>query len=209
MSAHVSALSSGVLRDVGSTAEESLPEPVTSEDLNDIAAARAGDGDAYARLIERYERAIHVQMYRFSRDPAVCRELVQDVFVEAYLSLHTFRGQAPFLHWLRRVATRTGYRHWTREARARKLQTALELGISPEPAQQSPSDAAALLFEILSQLPAKDRLVLTLFYYDSCSAQEIAAQTGWSETLVRVRLHRSRNRLRKLIESNSKWSEAL
>lgn len=209
MNVQASALSSSVLRDVGSAVEASLPEPVTQDDLRDIAAARGGDGDAYARLIERYERAIHVQMHRFSRDPAVCRELVQDVFVEAYLSLHTFRGQAPFLHWLRRVATRTGYRHWTREAKSRRIQTVLEREVAPDSSQQTPSDAAALLFEILAELPVKDRLVLTLFYYDSRSAQEIAAHTGWSETLVRVRLHRSRHRLRKLIESNPKWRQAL
>ena len=76
-----------------------------------------------------------------------------------------------------------------------------------EPA--SPPDAAALVYEILSHLEPKDRLVLTLFYLDQCAAGEIAGQTGWSETLVRVRLHRARARLRKVLESNPAWRDAL
>lgn len=209
MSLYVHVLSHNALRDVGSAGEGSLPQPVTEEDLRDIALARQGDGEAYARLVRRYERAIQVQMMRFSRDPAIARELVQDVFVEAYLSLHTFKGQAPFLHWLRRVATFTGYRHWSREARGRRWETPLDT-VAPVPAaEQSPTDAGDLLFEILSHLPVKDRLVLSLFYFDELSAQEIAAQTGWTEVLVRVRLHRSRNRLKKLIESNPSWRDAL
>ena len=50
----------------------------------------------------------------FSRQPAVAEEMVQDVFVEAYLSLRGFRGSAPFAHWLQKIATRVGYRYWKR-----------------------------------------------------------------------------------------------
>ena len=210
MNAVAEALLPGRAPDVGCAVEASLTEPVTEEDRRDLAAARTGDEAAFARLIGRYEHLVHAQMLRFSRDPVVCRELVQDVFVEVYYSLGSFRGQAPFLHWLRRVATRTGYRYWTREARTRRIQSAVEAEPAPRHAPPAtPSDAAALLFEILAQLPAKDRLVLTLFYLDQCPAGEIAERAGWSETLVRVRLHRARNRLKKLIESTPAWRDAL
>lgn len=202
--------SRGLAASAGRDTELYLSQPVTAEDLEDIAAARAGSEGAFACLVERYEGAIHVQMRRFSREPGVVRELVQDVFVEAYLGLGGFGGQAPFLHWLRRIATRVGYRYWTRNARTQRVRRAVESEWRGHPtAVDTPSDAAALLFEILAHMPVKDRLVLTLFYFDALPANEIAQQTGWSETLVRVRLHRSRNRLRKLIESTPAWKDAL
>ena len=72
---------------------------------------------AYARLVRRYQSEIADQMWRFSRQVSVAEELVQEVFVEAYFSLAKFRGQSPLLHWLRRIATRVGYRYWKHEAR--------------------------------------------------------------------------------------------
>ena len=190
--------------------EPCLPKVDSDEELGDIRAARRGDESAYARLVARHERAIQVQMCRFTRDTAQCRELVQDVFVEAYFALGGFRGEAPFLHWLRRIATRTGYRHWAREAKQRRIRTAVAMQLDlVDEAKLSNDGAAALLFSILALLGPKDRVVLTLFYFESCSVAEIADRLGWSATLVRVRLHRSRTRLKKLIESNPAWREAL
>jgi DNA-directed RNA polymerase specialized sigma24 family protein len=62
-------------------------------------------------------------------------QLVQDVFVEAYMSLKGFRGRAPFLHWLRRVATRVGFRYWKSRTR-KKAGSGLE-GNYPEPDRRS------------------------------------------------------------------------
>ncbi len=56
-------------------------------------------------------------MTRFTRDERMLEELVHDVFVEAYFSLDGYRGDAPFEHWLQRIATRVGYRYWTRRGR--------------------------------------------------------------------------------------------
>lgn len=210
MNASAVLLSQRLVAGVGSVWEGTVPDIAADDDLQDIAAALNGAEAAYARLVTRHERAVYAQMTRFSRDPLVCRELVQEAFVEAFLGLSSYRASAPFLHWLRRIATRTGYRYWGREARARRVRGAVAAG-APQYAlpPETPSDAAALIFEILSHMEAKDRLVLTLFYFDACTTAEIAERMGWSETLVRVRMHRSRNRLKKLIESNPVWRDAL
>ncbi|MBN2309342.1 MAG: sigma-70 family RNA polymerase sigma factor, partial [Candidatus Hydrogenedentes bacterium] len=110
---------------------------------------------------------------------------------------------APFLHWIRRIATRVGYRYWRQKARRQDLQDAVESHyrtglVSPE--DQTPSEAAESLFHLLEQLDPKDRLVLTLFYFEQCDTREIAERVGWSHTLVRVRMHRARQRLRTLLE---------
>jgi DNA-directed RNA polymerase specialized sigma24 family protein len=62
-----------------------LTEKVSEMDQRDIAASLNGDGEAYARLVRHYQDQVAAQMWRFTRHPAVLEELVQEVFVEAYL----------------------------------------------------------------------------------------------------------------------------
>ncbi len=57
-----------------------------------------GDGQAYARQVKRYQERVASRMWRFTRDTVHHQELVQDVFVEAFLSLKTYKGRAPLEH---------------------------------------------------------------------------------------------------------------
>jgi RNA polymerase sigma-70 factor (ECF subfamily) len=179
-----------------------LAETGSEIDQGDIAASLNGDGEAYARVVRHYQDQVAAQMWRFTRDPAVLEELVQDVFVEAYLSLRGFRGRAPFLHWLRRVATRVGYRYWKSQVRKRDREEVLRetsLNLATAPEDPTPSEAAEALYGLLARLPPPDRLVLTLFYFAECDTNEIASRTGWNRTLVKVRLHRARKKLKALL----------
>ena len=179
-----------------------MAETISEMDQRDIAASLNGDGEAYARLVQHYQDQVVAQMWRFTRDTAVLEELVQEVFVEAYLSLKGFRGRAPFLHWLRRVATRVGYRHWKSQVRKRDREEALtetRLKLATAPADLSPFEAAEALYGMFAKLPPPDRMVLTLFYFEECDINEIASRTGWNGTLVKVRLHRARKKLKALL----------
>lgn len=176
---------------------------VTDEDWRDIRQSLDGDEEAYARLIARYQPIIAGQMWRFSRDIATVEELVQEVFVEAYLSLKRFAGKAPFEHWLRRIATRVGYRHWKHKARDRDRREAREthrLEIGGAPHDASPTEAGEFLHVILEQLPPEDRLVLSLHYFEQLDTREIAERMGWTRSLVKVRAHRARKKLKTMLE---------
>jgi len=172
-------------------------------DRQDVEASRAGDEEAFARLVRRYQAGIAVQMRHFSRDPQVLDELTAEVFVSAYRGLHGFKGAAPFAHWLRRIATRVGYGYWRREARERSrretlAQLALELPRSNE--AEDPGAAAEFLHTALARLAPQDRLVLTLQYFEDCDMKEIAERTGWNAGLVKVRAFRARKRLKKILD---------
>lgn len=177
---------------------------VSEEDRIDIRLSLEGDEDAFARIIKRYQRLIASQMWRFTRDKVELEELVADVFVEAYLSLKTFKGKAPFLHWLRKIATRVGYRFWKKKARDRDRKAELEenrrFEIS-DAENETPTEAAEMLHGLLEKLDHKDRLVLTLMYFEDCDTKEIAGRTGWSRSLVKVRAFRARNKLKKMLEA--------
>lgn len=173
------------------------------EDREDIAASLGGDEEAFARLVRRYQAEIVSQLWKYTRDPGLVEELAQEVFVEAYLGLRGFRGHAPFLHWLRRIATRVGYRFWRRQSLRRERETAYQPWHdqgAPLPEAGSASEAADRVQSLLAELPPRDRLVLTLLYLEELDTHEIAARTGWSRTLVKVQAFRARQKLRALLE---------
>ncbi len=63
---------------------------MNQEDRPDIDAAKNGDHDAYRRLVERYEADISRLMWRFTQKDYVCEELLQEVIVEAFVSIDSY-----------------------------------------------------------------------------------------------------------------------
>lgn len=176
-----------------------------AEDRRAVDAALRGDENAYAELIARYQATIARQMVRFSRDPGIIEELTHEAFVQAYLSLKSYRGSAPFIHWLRKVAVRVGYRYWKKRDKERERTAPLtdfigEIEAFEQDRLDNATRARELLGDLLQYLSPRDRLVLTLLYWDGYSMAEAAHLAGWSVSMVKVQAHRARNRLRKLIE---------
>jgi RNA polymerase sigma-70 factor (ECF subfamily) len=173
---------------------------VNDTDRHDIEAAQGGDPDAFARLVRRYQQPIAQRLWRFTRDRTVLEELVQESFVQAWMSLAKYRADAPLLHWLMRIATRVGYRHWKSDRRRRETheQRPAESLAAHDP--PSPHEAAEYVDHWLAQLPPRDRLVLMLTIVEGCTVAETAEQTGWSQSMVKVQAHRARAKLRKLME---------
>jgi len=180
-------------------------------EIEDVRQSRQGDSDAYRRLVERHQDHVAGIMWRFSRDLRVHEELVQDVFVEAYMSLAGYRRKAPFAHWLARIATRVGYRYWKKKARRREMQvfTLEQWDRLPDepPDNMDPSQAATLVHRLLAQLRPRDRLVLTLRYLEGCDVAETAHRTGWTKSMVKVQTLRARKRLENLLAQNSQEAE--
>ncbi len=178
-------------------------------DLQDILASAAGDGEAYRRLVKAYEQQIARLMWRFTRDKGECEILVQDVFVEAFFSLKSYRGQGPFSHWLNKIATRVGYRYWTQQSKTKifvEVEDFENINAKDSDEQIDPAEAAVALHKLLAKLPPDDRLVLTLMYFEDCSIEEIAQRMGWTRAGTKMRAMRARTKLKKNAEKE-KFSE--
>ncbi|MBN1805904.1 MAG: RNA polymerase sigma factor [Sedimentisphaerales bacterium] len=174
-----------------------------SADRKDIIACLSGDKDSYERLVRRYELQVTKLMWRFSRDHAECEELVQEVFVEAYFSLSGYRFRAPFLHWLRKIGTRVGYRFWKQQEKRKAVISSLTQfdGVDKEDTNEVDSKVAAeILHSLLAGLPNADRLVLTLMYFERYSTREIAAMMGSNRAIVKMRALRARKKLKEIAE---------
>lgn len=179
-------------------------------DWADVQASQGGDDEAYARLVRRHQQTIAAYMWRFTRQRSTWEELVHDVFVEAFLGLRGYRGRAPFLHWLRRIATRVGYRYWKRRRWLQGRESPLDEAVADAVAARDEGtdakrQAAEVVHRLLAQLAPRDRLVMTLMYLEQCSIAEIAQRTGWSESLVKVQAFRARRRLRRICEQTDEY----
>lgn len=182
-----------------------IPERATRDaDLiaQDVSRAREGDAEAFGRLVDGFSENIHRQMRHYSRDALVSEELTQEVFVEAYVSLKTYKFQAPFGHWLSRIASRVGYKHWQNKKRDSIM---IPIGdwdaaVSGDVDKLEDSEAAKMLYGLLARLSARDRMLLTLQYFEDLDSAEAAVRMGWSRSMTRVNTYRAKKRLRQLAE---------
>jgi RNA polymerase sigma-70 factor (ECF subfamily) len=168
-------------------------------DRADVRASLDGDGDAYGRLVQRYQGEVASWLWRFTRDRTTLEDLAQETFVQAYVSLRTFKATGAFGAWLRRIATRVGYRFWRQQRgrRVRNLGASEAPGTSPDPTDAQNQRWA--IEDVLAKLTARDRLVVQLRYIEDRPVAEVAELTGWSQTMVKVQSYRARKRLRKLL----------
>lgn len=181
-------------------------------DANDILASINGDSAAFERLVLRYQQQIAQLCWHFSIDPAVCERLVQDTFVEAFLSLKSYKAKGSFIGWLKKIATRAGYRYWKEQARAKRFVSIssfsdeandgedIDIPAPPQKQEIEPDAAAKILHKLLEKLNSSERMVLTLMYLEDCSIKDIAERMGWTIAGTKMRAMRARNKLKKIAE---------
>ena len=171
-----------------------------------VRATLAGDEQAFADIVRRHKGRVFGTCSRFARDAQQLDDLSQEVFLRAWRKLGSFRGDAPFEHWLARLTTTTCYDFLRRERRHRDQvsldEFPFEMRDAGIDAAISAGHARELLDWAMRRLSAEERLVVTLLEIEERTVREIAAQTGWSESNVKVRAFRARARLREILNRN-------
>jgi len=163
-----------------------------------IRASLKGDSDAYGALVRRYQSRVFHLAGRFFRHREEVEEVAQETFLRAWLKLGTYRSEAPFEHWLTRLCLRCAYDRLRREPPPLDPLPEREL----EQLQHDPT-ARIEVERLLARLSASDRFLLTLLEGEGWSVAEIAERMGWTQVNVKVRAHRARKRLRRILETPS------
>ncbi len=177
---------------------EGFADAANREEALWIEAARRGDRGAFEALVKRHERRVFRLAGRFFRRPEEIEEVAQETFFLIWRKLGTYRAKAPFEHWLTRVCLNCCY------ARLRKRRPE-DAGVTdfdvaaPETKPGQRLDAERLL----AKLEPEDRFVLQLLHGEGWTSAEIADKLGWSRSKVKVRAHRARRRLRKLLNGET------
>ena len=161
-----------------------------------VSSSQAGDQDAFAALVRRYQGRVFRLAGRFFRRREEVEDVAQETFLRAWSKLGTYRAEAPFEHWLTRLCLRCAYDR-LRQGR----HEAEPLGDDADFAVPAPSlDARIEVERLLARLPAADRFLLILLEGEGWSVAEIAERLGWSRVNVKVRAHRARRRLQRILE---------
>lgn len=170
---------------------------------------RGGDQAAARELVdELYPLVIRIVRAHLPRRVAE-EDLAQEVFMKMFSRLDQYQGNVPLPHWVSRIAVTTCIDHlraqrrrpefrWAdlSEGEADVLDAVLtnERDVSPDDALE----ARELVHKLLDQLKPADRMVVQLLDLEQKTVAEISAQTGWGQSLVKVRAFRARRKLRKL-----------
>ena len=179
-----------------------------------IAAVLKGDASSFEPLVQKYSPRVFATARRYARRESEVEDIVQEVWLKAFQKLASFRGEAPFEHWLMRLAVRTCYDFLRSHQRNRETIFSeltenegdwLERFVKdPGTADERADGARQLINRVLDQLSAPARLVITLLEIEDRSVKEIAQLTGWSIPLVKVRAFRARAEMRKILAKISK-----
>jgi len=188
-----------------------MDEPSDSEL---IAAVLKGDAASFEPLIKKYQPRVFATARRYARRESEIEDIVQEVFLKSFQKLHTFRGDAPFEHWLMRLAVRTCYDFLRGHQRNREMPFTelsepesdwLERFVADPDKSTDHADAArTLVNKVLDQLSPANKLVITLLEIEDRSVKEISKLTGWSVPLVKVRAFRARAEMKKILARMTK-----
>jgi RNA polymerase sigma-70 factor, ECF subfamily len=179
-----------------------------------IAAVLEGDTASFEPLVKKYSPRIFAMARRYARRESEVEDIAQQIWLKAFERLSSYRSEAPFEHWLMRLAVRTCYdslraHRRNRETIFSELTEAEEDWLDRFVGQSGSADenadaARQLVGRVLEQLSPAARLVITLQEIEGRSVREIANLTGWSVTLVKVRSFRARAEMRRVLSRIAK-----
>jgi len=161
----------------------------------------SGDTNAFAYLINKYKDMAYTIAIKIVKSHEDAEEVAQDSFLKAFEKLNTFKGNAKFSTWLYTIV----YRNSITKIRKKKVDTS---GIDdyvidnhsegddfPQIEAMKNEEQQKYVKEAVNKLPEKDALLITLFYMNDNSVEEIEEITGLSQSNVKVKLFRARKKL--------------
>jgi len=173
-------------------------EGSASDERSLVARAQAGDETAFRELVERHKDRAYGLALRIVRSPADAEEVAQDGFVRAWLALPRFRGESRFSTWLHRIVARRALDR----AEILKRRGAREAAMEDIPEAESAATGASgssdslAMEHLVSRLSEAQRTVVTLFYYEDRSVEQVATLLGMPTGTVKTHLSRARAALR-------------
>ena len=163
----------------------------------------AGDGDQYAVLVDAYKDMVFNIAFRMLGDADAAKDMAQESFIAAYNALGDFKFNSKFSSWLYRIVVNKCRDHFRAGRETVTVDEICEFVAGPD---RSPEQAAACrqtgdaVQQALNRLPPDYREVIILKHIEGFDYQEIAETLGVSIGALKVRAHRGREMLRKLLE---------
>lgn len=192
------------------TSEELKPHKPNSSPVSEtISLAQQGDLRAFEIIYQQHSRRVYALCLRMLRDPVEAEDLVQEVFIQLFRKIHTFRGESAFSTWLYRLAANLVLMRLRK-----KSPPTVSIDATADPGDETSSPnidigAPDLFLEglvdrvnlerCIRQLPAGYRSIFVLHDIQGYQHNEIAGIVGRSAGNSKSQLHKARLRLRELL----------
>lgn len=171
-----------------------------------IERIRKGDENCFACLLDKYSQRVFALVQRIVGNREDAEELTQDIFLQIYRKINTFKGDSSFSTWLYRIA----YNASISETRKHKIdKISLEENLISDETEASLSnqldqgdlqERLLMLEKALELLPPEDKALILLYYKEDKSIEELTFITSLTVSNIKVKLHRIRKRMLGLME---------
>lgn len=180
------------------------------EELEIIKKLKNGDEDTFRMVVQRYSRMVLNCSYKFLRNKESAEDLTQEVFLEVYESVKTFRADSKLSTWIYRIAVTKSLNHLKSMKRKKRFAVLVSIfgkddsvkdipladSIAPDKELEN-KDRARILAWALDKLPDNQRVAFTLSKYDEMSYEEISSIMNTSISSVESLIHRAKTNLKK------------
>jgi RNA polymerase sigma factor (sigma-70 family) len=187
---------------------------VDAMDAQLASLAAAGDDSAFTTMVTRYQPAVFRWALMFARDPDEAEDVAQEVFVRAHRQLSQYRSDGSLEAWLYAITRRVAYQML--RTRRRRSRLALSPGARPlrdvyttDPGGRVDRErAAAVIREMFSELPPRQREIFDLIDLQGLTPAEAAERTGLKPVSVRANLFKARSTIRaRFLATHPSYSE--
>jgi RNA polymerase sigma-70 factor (ECF subfamily) len=171
-------------------------------------ASAAGDSDAFEQLYRRHYRRVYALSLRMLGDPTMAEDMTQEVFVNLFTKIGSFRGESQFTTWLHRMTVNQVLMYFRKASTRSELttdegETPVQIVRGTEDPNRMPVVDRIGLENAIRQLPLGYRTVFVLHDVEGYDHDEIARMLEISQGTSKSQLHKARLKLRGLIRQQS------
>jgi RNA polymerase sigma factor (sigma-70 family) len=176
-----------------------------TDDIYYIEAVRNGNVQAFSFLVEKYQKLVYTLALKLLKKPEEAEEMAQDTFIKAFQKLDSYEGKSKFSTWLYSIT----YNACISELRKRRIEfkSLDDRQITDQDEQKMhdyyretrKEDQEKYLNMALARLPEDDQVLVTLYYYENQSMDEISQITGLTVSNIKVKIHRARKKMYELL----------
>lgn len=167
-----------------------------------------GDTNAFSYLVDNYKNMVFSLAFKMTKNREEAEEISQDTFIKAYKNLTKFKGDSKFSTWLYRIAYHASLDNIKKNKNNNSTFEINEITFNQIKSIDNilegieRKERSKIIEDCLHKLAEEERSIIWMFYYDELSLKEIIVVTGFSEANIKVKLHRARKKLLKIVEEN-------
>ena len=197
-----------IWQNTSAAAEQTIDDQISASDHSLAKAAAKGDMTAFEEIYQRHHRRVYSICLRMLQNAFEAEDLTQDVFIQLYRKIGSFRGDSAFTTWLHRMTVNQVLMHFRK--RNVKFEKTTEEGETPEQVVVGTSDPGRMpivdkiaLENAIDKLPNGYKNVFLLHDVEGFEHEEVARILGCSVGTSKSQLHKARLKLRKLLKKKA------